>query len=107
MCGGREIHRIGIGQAIGGSARDLAPILLVVLLCQLAVLRQPLPNLAGTGVGILLVLLGLTFILKGLEQGLLLLGESIATAFARKGSLSGCWPSLSLSVSVPPSPRPP
>jgi len=76
-----------LAKAIVGSVRDLAPILLVVLFFQLAVLRQPLPNLAETGVGILLVLLGLTFFLKGLEQGLFPLGESIATAFARKGSV--------------------
>ncbi len=76
-----------LARAITGSARDLAPILLVVLFFQLAVLRQPLPNLVETGVGILMVLLGLTFFLRGLEQGLFPLGESIATAFARKGSL--------------------
>ena len=74
-------------KATGSSVRDLAPILLVVLFFQLAVLRQPLPNLAETGFGILLVLLGLTFFLKGLEQGLFPLGESLATAFARKGSV--------------------
>lgn len=76
-----------LARAITGSARDLVPILLVVLFFQLAVLRQPLPNLAETGAGILMVLLGLTFFLKGLEQGLFPLGESIATAFARKGSV--------------------
>ncbi len=76
-----------LAKAIGSSVRDLAPILLVVLFFQLAVLRQPLPNLAETGFGILLVLLGLTFFLKGLEQGLFPLGESLATAFARKGSV--------------------
>lgn len=74
-------------RAIAGSARDLAPILLVVLFFQLAVLRRPLPNLVETGIGILMVLLGLTFFLRGLEQGLFPLGESIANAFARKGSL--------------------
>ena len=76
-----------LARAIIESARDLAPILLVVLFFQLAVLRQPLPNLVETGVGVLMVLLGLTFFLKGLEQGLFPLGESIATAFARKGSV--------------------
>lgn len=76
-----------LAKAIAGSVRDLAPILLVVLFFQLAVLRQPLPNLVETGVGILMVLLGLTFFLKGLEQGLFPLGDSIAVAFARKGSL--------------------
>lgn len=76
-----------LARAITGSARDLAPILLVVLFFQLLVLRQPLPDLVETGVGILMVLLGLTLFLNGLEQCLFPLGESIATAFARKGSL--------------------
>ena len=47
-----------IAEVVGttlGSARDLAPILLVVLFFQLVVLRQPLPNLVETGFGILLV----------------------------------------------------
>ena len=43
---------LGLARAITGSARDLAPILLVVLFFQLAVLRQPLPNLVETGVGV-------------------------------------------------------
>ena len=76
-----------LARAVAGSARDLVPILLVVLFFQLAVLRQPLPNLVETGAGVLMVILGLTFFLKGLEQGLFPIGESLATAFARKGSL--------------------
>ena len=74
-------------KAVSGSVRDLLPILLVVVFFQFVVLRQPLPNPGKTGVGLLLVLLGLTFFLKGLEQGLFPLGESVATAFARKGSV--------------------
>ena len=76
-----------LAKAVAASVRDLLPILLVVVFFQFAVLRQPLPNLAEKGVGLLLVLLGLTFFLKGLEQGLFPLGESVATAFARKGSV--------------------
>jgi hypothetical protein len=37
--------------------------------------------------GCLLVVLGLTFFIRGLEQGLFPIGESIAYAFARKASL--------------------
>jgi hypothetical protein len=72
---------------IAGSARDLAPVALVVAFFQLAIVRQPLPELGGMLVGLLLVLLGLSFFVRGLEIGLFPLGESMAHAFARKGSV--------------------
>ena len=70
-----------------GSLRDLLPILLVILFFQFFVLRQPLPDPGQMLAGVLFVILGLTFFIHGLEQGLFPLGESMATAFARKGSL--------------------
>lgn len=70
-----------------GSIRDLAPIIAVVLFFQLVVLQQPLPNVGQLVVGVLFVLLGLTFFIHGLEQGLFPIGESMAHAFARKGSV--------------------
>lgn len=70
-----------------GSIRDLAPIIAVVLFFQLVVLQQPLPNVGQLIVGVLFVLLGLTFFIHGLEQGLFPIGESMAHAFARKGSV--------------------
>jgi len=69
------------------SSKDLAPILLVVLFFQLVVLGQALPNVAELVVGVVLVLLGLTFFVEGLDLALFPVGESLATAFARKGSL--------------------
>jgi hypothetical protein len=72
---------------LGESARDLSAIVLVIAFFQLAVLRQPFPDLADTLFGLLMVLLGLTFFVRGLELGLFPLGESMAHAFARKGSL--------------------
>jgi len=71
-----------------GSLRDLLPILLVILFFQFAVLQQPLPNIGEMLVGVLLVVLGLTFFIHGLEQGLFPIGESMAQAFARKGSVT-------------------
>jgi len=71
-----------------GSVRDLAPVLLVVLFFQLLVLQQPLPDVGRVLVGVFLVLLGLTFFIHGLEQGLFPIGESMAHAFARKGSVA-------------------
>lgn len=70
-----------------GSIRDLAPIIAVVLFFQLVVLQQPLPNVGQLIVGVIFVLLGLTFFIHGLEQGLFPIGESMAHAFARKGSV--------------------
>ena len=72
---------------LGDSARDLAPIVAVIAIFQLAVLRQPIPNLVELISGILLVLLGLTLFVRGLEMGLFPIGESMAYAFARKGSM--------------------
>lgn len=61
--------------------------IVVVVFFQLAVLQQPLPNLGQLLFGTLLVVLGLTFFINGLETGLFPIGESLAHALARKGSL--------------------
>ena len=70
-----------------GSFRDLVPIIGVIAVFQLAVLRQPLPELVDTIIGLVLVILGLAFFVMGLEIGLFPIGEAMADAFARKGSL--------------------
>ncbi|MCP5204401.1 MAG: DUF1538 domain-containing protein [Pseudomonadales bacterium] len=70
-----------------GSLRDLLPIFLVIVFFQFVVLQQVPPNLGQILLGVLFVVLGLTFFIHGLEQGLFPIGESMATAFARKGSL--------------------
>ena len=66
--------------------RDLAPIVLVIAFFQVAVIRQPFPDLGEILVGVVLVIMGLAFFVKGLEMGLFPLGEAMAQAFARKGS---------------------
>lgn len=66
---------------------DLLPILLVVLVFQTLVIRQPIPDVAELIYGMLLVVLGLTFFIEGLEQSLFPIGEAMAFDFARKGSL--------------------
>ncbi|MEN8158532.1 MAG: DUF1538 domain-containing protein [Myxococcota bacterium] len=74
-------------QLLSGSARDLAAIVLVIGLFQAFVLRQPLPDLGRVLLGLVLVLLGLALFVRGLDLGLFPLGEGMAHAFARKGSL--------------------
>jgi len=69
------------------SLRDLAPIVLVIAFFQLVVLQQPIPNLGQLLGGLALVVMGLTFFVYGLEMGLFPIGETMAYAFARKGSL--------------------
>jgi len=69
------------------SLRDLAPIIIVIAFFQLVVLQQPIPDLAGLLGGTLLVTLGLTFFVYGLEMGLFPIGESMAQAFSQKGSV--------------------
>ncbi|MDH3976744.1 MAG: DUF1538 domain-containing protein [Deltaproteobacteria bacterium] len=67
---------------------DLLPILVVVLLFQTLIIRQPIPDVTNLIFGMLLVILGLTFFIEGLEQALFPIGEAMAYDFARKGSLS-------------------
>ncbi|MEH6581325.1 MAG: DUF1538 domain-containing protein [Halioglobus sp.] len=76
-----------LAKSLLGSLRDLLPIVLVILFFQFIVLQQPLPNVGQILTGIVFVVLGLTFFIHGLEQGLFPIGESMAHAFARKGSL--------------------
>ena len=70
------------------SARDLLPIVVVIGFFQLVVLQQPIPNLGELLLGTLFVVIGLALFVKGLEMGLFPIGESMAHAFARKGSIT-------------------
>jgi hypothetical protein len=70
------------------SLRDLMPIILVVAFFQVVIIRQPIPDYTDLLVGTLMVILGLAFFIRGLEQALFPLGESVAYAFARKGNLA-------------------
>jgi len=70
-----------------GSVRDLAPIILVIGFFQIFVLQQPLENVGALLSGTFFVILGLTFFIYGLEMGLFPIGESMAHAFAKKGSV--------------------
>ena len=68
------------------SLRDLAPVVILIIVFQLFVLQQPIPNALELAAGLVLVVFGLTFFIFGLEMGLFPIGESMAFAFAKKGS---------------------
>ncbi len=69
------------------SVRDLLPIIAVIAFFQLIVLHQPIPHIEKILFGTLLVMAGLTLFVRGLRIGLFPIGESLAHAFARKGSV--------------------
>lgn len=71
----------------GGTLRDLAPIVLIVAFFQIAVIRQPVDNLAEIAIGFVFVLVGLAVFIRGLEMALFPIGAALAEAFVRKGSL--------------------
>ena len=79
---------LAIGKRLRDALRDLAPIVLVIAFFQAVVLQQPFPNLGNVLVGLVCVVLGLALFIQGLESGLFPIGESIAEAFAHKGSAS-------------------
>jgi hypothetical protein len=77
-----------IARKITSAFKDLLPIVLVIAFFQLFVLRQPLPQMGEVLFGGILVVLGLTLFIEGLEIGLFPIGEAMARALARKGSLA-------------------
>ena len=79
---------VTFGRLIVGTLRDLAPIILVIAFFQIVVLEQPFPDLESVLLGLVLVMIGLALFIQGLEMGLFPIGESMAGAFARKGSLA-------------------
>jgi hypothetical protein len=69
-----------------GSLRDLTPVVAVILFFQIVVLRQPAGDLLPLIEGALLVLVGLTLFVYGLELALFPIGDALAYALAQKGS---------------------
>jgi len=78
---------IAMGRLVIGTLRDLAPIVLVVAFFEIVVLQQQVDNLGTIAIGLMFVMLGLAIFIRGLEMALFPLGETLAAAFAKKGSL--------------------
>ncbi len=76
-----------IANKLKAALGDLLPIIIVVSFFQIAVLRQPFPNLTEIIVGLIFVVLGLTLFIEGLKIGLFPIGENLSYALAKKGSL--------------------
>ncbi|WP_405228307.1 DUF1538 family protein [Lentisalinibacter sediminis] len=76
-----------LGRDLRDSLRDLTPIVVVIAVFELLVLRQPAATLAPLAGGVLLVVIGLTLFIYGLKLALFPVGENLAHALARKGSV--------------------
>lgn len=76
-----------ITHSLWQSTSDLLPVILVIAFFQIFVLQKPIPNMGSIFIGTLMVVIGLSLFVKGLETGLFPIGESMAFAFARKGSV--------------------
>ncbi len=59
--------------------RDVLPIIVLIVLFQLFVLKQPIPHLKRVIIGGIYVILGLALFLMGLEQALFPVGKIMAT----------------------------
>ncbi|MEE4260601.1 MAG: DUF1538 domain-containing protein [Bacteroidales bacterium] len=76
-----------ITRKLRAAVADLLPIVLVVVFFQVIVIRQPFPHVWDVILGILFVVVGLMLFVEGLEIGLFPIGETMAYALAKKGSL--------------------
>jgi hypothetical protein len=72
---------------IWSAVTDLIPIILVVVFFQIVVIQQPFPQIWEIVVGSIFVIIGLMLFIEGLEIGLFPVGETLANALAKKGSL--------------------
>ena len=73
---------------IMGTLRDLSPVVVVVLFFQVVILQQPVAKLFPLVEGTLFVIAGLVLLVYGLELALFPLGETLANALARRGSVA-------------------
>jgi hypothetical protein len=68
--------------------RDVAPVILLVVLFQFFVLKQNLPNLRKVVLGVLLVIIGLSLFLMGLEKALFPIGQIMAEQLSEPNFIS-------------------
>ena len=83
---GRKVL-LNILRRLKASFMDLVPIIVVVAFFQAVVLQQPLPQVGDVIFGAILVVVGLMLFVQGLEMGLFPIGENMAYALTRKGSV--------------------
>jgi hypothetical protein len=78
---------LAILKKIWAALTDLIPIIIVVVFFQTVVIREPFPQIGEVVFGILFVIIGLMLFIEGLEMALFPIGETMAYALVKKGSL--------------------
>lgn len=79
------------------TVQDVAPIVMLIAVFQILVLKKSIPNLEKLTLGMLFVIIGLTFFLIGLEKALFPIGETMAVQLSDKVFIekwsngSGSW----------------
>lgn len=76
-----------IGSRLWQAFIDLTPIIVVISIFQIFIIRQTLPNFYEMVAGGLMVVVGLSMFIQGLDMALFPIGENMAQALSRKGSL--------------------
>ncbi len=77
------------GLVLLSTIRDVAPIVVLIIFFQLAVLKQPIPHLRNVIVGGIYVVLGLALFLMGLEKALFPLGDIMAKQLSDPAFVAG------------------
>jgi len=80
---------IGFAGVLLSTARDVLPILIILLGFQLFILRKPIPNLRRVIIGFAYVLVGLALFLQGLEQALFPIGRLMAEQLTNPAFIHG------------------
>ncbi len=76
-----------VAKLLTDSFKDLLPIILVIGFFQVFILQQVPKDLTSILVGLVIVAIGLTVFIQGLEFGIFPIGEDLAHEFAAKGSV--------------------
>lgn len=70
------------------TVQDVAPIIMLIAFFQILVLKKNIPNLRAVTLGMLMVIVGLSLFLMGLEKALFPIGEIMATQLSSPDFLS-------------------
>jgi hypothetical protein len=72
-----------LGITFFNTLRDVAPIVVLIAVFQVLIIKQSIPHIKKVALGVVLVVLGLTFFLIGLEKALFPLGELMAKQLSK------------------------
>ena len=86
--------------SLSSTIRDIMPIILVIAFFQLVALRKKIPNIGQILTGFLMVILGLSIFLVGLEEGIFPIGTEMANQLSNIEFISDGKYSAGMDVSV-------